>query len=126
MSDMISLQTIPLHTMNLTGRIERVQNSINSKKTSSSGDVEPELKKACTELESFFIYTLLKEMRATVPKSGLMSGGRAEEIYTSMLDTQLANEISLKGGIGLSSLLIEQLSRKAENEDNKNISEKNK
>ena len=55
------------------------------------------------------MYYLFKEMRATVPKPGFLSGGKAEEIYTSMLDVQLAKELSSKGGIGLSSVLFDQL-----------------
>ncbi|MBW1821637.1 MAG: rod-binding protein [Deltaproteobacteria bacterium] len=48
-------------------------------------------------------------MRQTIDKSGFISGGRAEEIYTSMLDTQMAKQFAHKGGIGLSSMFMEQL-----------------
>ena len=71
-------------------------------------------KEACQELESLFISHLLKEMRATVNKSGFLSGGRAEELYTSMLDGQLAKELSTKGGLGLSSLVLENFENKAD------------
>ena len=70
------------------------------------------LKKACHELESLFIGHLLKEMRATVTKSGFLNGGRAEELYSSMLDGQLAKELSAKGGIGLATLLVDNLESK--------------
>ena len=73
---------------------------------------QPRLKEACRELESLFIGHLLKEMRATVTKSGFLSGGRAEELYTSMLDGQLAKELADKGGIGLAALLLEDLESK--------------
>ena len=48
-------------------------------------------------------------MRATVTKSGFIDGGNAEEIYTAMMDSQMAKEIALKGGIGLSALIRDQL-----------------
>lgn len=67
------------------------------------------MKEACLEFESMFIYYLLKEMRATVPKSGFISGGKAEDCYTSLLDQELAKELSSKGGIGLASLMRGQL-----------------
>ena len=70
------------------------------------------LKEVCHDLESLFIGHLLKEMRATVTKSGFLSGGRAEELYTSMLDGQLAKELSAKGGIGLAALLLDDLEGK--------------
>ncbi|MDY6949941.1 MAG: rod-binding protein [Thermodesulfobacteriota bacterium] len=70
---------------------------------------DTEVRKACAEFESLFIFYLLKEMRETVPKSGLMGGGTGEDIYTSMLDSQMAREMSSKGGIGLSTILLDQL-----------------
>lgn len=76
----------------------------------SSADNDPQkLKQACSELESLFIYYLVKEMRATVPKSGLIGGGSAEENYTSMLDLQLSKDIAEKRGIGISTALFERL-----------------
>ncbi|HEJ83089.1 MAG: rod-binding protein [Deltaproteobacteria bacterium] len=68
-----------------------------------------ELKKACAELESLFIFHLLKEMRSAVPKAGLLTGGRGEEMYTSMFDAQIARELASERGIGLSTLLMERL-----------------
>ena len=67
------------------------------------------LKQACCELESLFIYQLFKEMRATIPDSGLTKKGMAREIYTSMMDSQLAKEISSERGIGLSKVIYDQL-----------------
>ena len=61
----------------------------------------------------FFIYYLIKEMRATIPKSDFLGGGKAHEMYTSMLDTHLSRELADKGGIGMSSLLMDRLSAKA-------------
>jgi len=98
-------------------KIDRVQNSLESGKASSSSKSDARLKEACFELESLFINYLLKEMRATIPKSEFISGGKAEEIYTSMLDSQLAKEMASRGGIGLSSLLRDQLCTEPENNE---------
>lgn len=104
MSDFLSLSAIPYETMDITGKMERVQQGLKSGKLSQSVENAPQLKEACAELESLFISYLLKEMRATIPKTGLISGGRAEEIYTSMLDTEISKEMASQRGIGLSSL----------------------
>jgi Rod binding domain-containing protein len=59
-------------------------------------------------------------MRATIPKSGFISGGNAEEIYTSMLDAEMAAKISTRGGIGLAEMLLHQLgSRSSQVEEGK-------
>ncbi len=109
MSDNIIFSTIPVKTAMLDQKIERVKNSITSSKNASADQMDSKLKKTCCELESLFINYLLKEMRQTIDKSGFISGGRAEEIYTSMLDTNLAKQFAHKGGIGLSSMFMEQL-----------------
>ena len=67
------------------------------------------LRAACSEFEALFINLLLKELRATVGKSGLMDGGRAEEVYTGMMDTELARDLAARGGIGLADILYRQL-----------------
>jgi flagellar protein FlgJ len=110
MPDLSSAPTISWQRINTDSKIESFRKALNSEKARSDVNSDQELKKACSELESLFIYYLLKEMRATVPKSGFISGGKAEDIYTSMLDSQLAKDLSSKGGIGLSSMLLNQLS----------------
>jgi len=72
---------------------------------------DPGLKSACEGMEALFISHMLSEMRKTVPKSGFLDGGHAEEIYTSLMDAELANKMAGAGGLGLSSVLLEQLSR---------------
>ena len=109
MSGPINLPNIPVETISLSNEIERVRHSIKSGANSSLGQEDAELKEACCELESLFINYLLKEMRQTIDKSGFISGGRAEEIYTSMLDTHMAKQFAHKGGTGLSSIFMEQL-----------------
>lgn len=71
---------------------------------------QKELKAAAAEFESLFINQMLKNMRDTVVKSELFHGGNAEEIYTSMLDTELSKSMANSGGIGLADMLLRQFS----------------
>ncbi len=64
---------------------------------------------ASNEMESLFIQNMFKEMRASIPKSGLTGGGKAQEMFTDMLDAEMAKTISASGGIGLSSMVRNQL-----------------
>ena len=48
-------------------------------------DGQKELRRAVADFESLFINQMLKSMRETIGKSELFHGGKAEEIYTSML-----------------------------------------
>ena len=70
---------------------------------------DPRLQEACMQMESLFLSYMLKEMRATVEKSGFISGGQAEEIFTSLLDVEISKKMAARGGVGLSALLMHQL-----------------
>lgn len=69
-----------------------------------------ELKKAVAEFEAMFIQQMLKSMRDTVQKGDLFHGGSGEEIYTSLLDEELSKNMARAGGIGLSEMLLKELS----------------
>ena len=72
------------------------------------------LAKACADFEAIFVEQLFKTMRASVPKSGLVDSGRAEEIYTSMLDQQIAREMALgQGSLGLAQQMRSKLGSEA-------------
>ena len=68
------------------------------------------LKRACKDFESIFVYTLLKTMRATLPKPE--GAGTSREFYTSMGDLEVARAIAHGRGVGLGDLLFEQLKHK--------------
>ena len=110
MSDTISFApSLPIQTLNWSNRIDKIKEKMEGGQIRSSSRNPAELKNACMELESLFIFYLFKEMRATIPKDGLINGGRGEEIYTSMLDSQMAKELASGQGIGLSTLFMERL-----------------
>lgn len=69
------------------------------------------LRELCQEFESLFLYRLLKEMRKAVPRSSLVHGGLAEDIFLDLRDQELARSSSRAGNLGLGELLYEQLSR---------------
>jgi flagellar protein FlgJ len=110
MADLLSLPKLPVNISDIVYSKERIQRSVEiNKHQKDDSQSEPALRDACQKMESLFIHHLLKEMRATIDKSGFISGGRAEEIYTSMMDAETANRISTRGGIGLADMLLHQL-----------------
>jgi flagellar protein FlgJ len=111
MTDPISFPKLPLNLSEaVTDSPTRLQRTLNSKKGASGGAVsDPELVETCLQMESLFINHLFKEMRASIQRSGFISGGRAEEIYTSLMDAEMAVKLSNRGGIGLADMLLQQL-----------------
>ena len=70
------------------------------------------LKKATQQFESYFLDSMLKEMRKTVPKDTLLKDdGHEKEIFTEMMDQHVADSISQQRDFGLSSMMYQQLSK---------------
>jgi flagellar protein FlgJ len=120
MDDKILSASSVLVPVNQVYQNQRVANSLKSIKHLASDKADkddPRLRAACAEMESLFLSHLLKEMRATVEKSGFIDGGQAEEIFTSLLDAEISKKMAAAGGIGLSAILLEQLGGKAPGKD---------
>lgn len=69
------------------------------------------LKKACQEFEGYFLQQVFKEMRKTVPESGLLEKSQGREIFEDMFYEEHSKNISKGKGIGLSEMLYRQLSK---------------
>jgi murein DD-endopeptidase MepM/ murein hydrolase activator NlpD len=72
---------------------------------------EKKLVEACRGFESAFLQKLMAQMRATVPKDGLLHG-QYEDQYVSMFDQAFADKMAEAGGIGLADMMLSQLRAK--------------
>lgn len=92
---------------------KKISNIISELKKDPDNEAKKdELKKACKEFESIFIFQLIKSMRKTVEKNGLIDGGKGEEIFQSMLDQRYAEKMGETEELGLANELYKQLSRR--------------
>ena len=64
---------------------------------------------ALKELEQYFVFTLLQEMRKTIPKSGLFGGGFETRIHDQMMDDALSVAVAESGQFGIARMVEEQL-----------------
>ncbi|NLM39328.1 MAG: flagellar biosynthesis protein FlgJ [Firmicutes bacterium] len=96
--------------MNLTAKAEQAarKNLSSSKKA---------LQEASEQFESLFLNILLSEMRKTVPDNELFGGGRAEKIFQSMLDQEIADNAARSQSLGLAKMIYEQMERYVPDED---------
>ncbi len=85
--------------------------SINLKETAPLTDKAKEgrLRKSCKDFEAIILRQMLSTMRKSIPKSELFNGGFAEDMYQSMSDDMLANELAHGKGMGLGDALFQQL-----------------
>jgi flagellar protein FlgJ len=73
-------------------------------------DSEPKrLRAAAQELEAYFLHMLIREMRKTVSKNPLLSGGKAEEVFQDFLDEEIARELGRSNQLGLADLIYKNL-----------------
>lgn len=71
---------------------------------------EAKLRKSCKDFEAIILKQMLTTMRKSVPKSGLFNSSFADDIYQSMSDEELANNLAHNKGMGLGDTLYNQLS----------------
>ncbi len=102
-ADMLNISRLMMN------RAQSDPNGLNKAGKGADQDQKKELAKACEEFESLFVNQLMKQMRKTIPESELLPESQAKEIYTSMLDTQLASKIAKGQGIGLAKMMISRM-----------------
>lgn len=71
---------------------------------------EKELKEASAGFEAIFLNTMIKSMRESLPGDALLNDSHGMDIYKSMYDQYLADELSKsKTSIGIKEFLYQQL-----------------
>ncbi len=73
------------------------------------------LKKACGDFESIFISKMLKLMRQSILKTGLLDGGSKQDMYLSLFDEELSKSMAKKGGMGLGKILYQNVTNQGKN-----------
>jgi len=74
-------------------------------------DRSSKLYEQCREFESLFVNMMLKTMRDTVEKSGLVDGGQAEDIFSDMLYDEYARDMTKNAGFGFADTVYRELAR---------------
>ncbi|MDP2808786.1 MAG: flagellar assembly peptidoglycan hydrolase FlgJ [Rhodocyclaceae bacterium] len=70
------------------------------------------LKAVARQFEALFMQMVLKSMRDATPREGLLDSEQTR-LYESLLDQQLSQVLTAKGGTGLAAMIEKQLSRAA-------------
>ena len=94
------------------GDLARDSRALDGLKRDAARDPRGAIKKAAQQFEALFMQMVLKSMRDATPKSGLFDS-TAAEMYTGMLDQQLAGKVAASG-TGLAELIAKQLTRHME------------
>ncbi len=72
---------------------------------------EAKLREACQQMESVFLNQMLAQMRkcSMAGEEGGLFGSKDQEMFQGMLDQERAKAWSQSGGVGLASILFEQM-----------------
>lgn len=110
---MSDIMPVPV-TLNEQGESQNLQlrlRGLRSRLQSDNGRDEAGLRKVCQDFEAVFISQIWKQMRASVPKDGMLQS-KEQESYLSMFDQEMAVKMAGAGGIGLSDMLYANLSER--------------
>jgi len=96
-----------------TRELKSIKKTLESKpadnQPGSKAAKDKEIESAAAQFEGLLIQQMLKSMWETVPKDGLLSGGRDEELYRDMLHQAYAEQMSEGQGIGIKELIVKEL-----------------
>lgn len=82
--------------------------TLDSLKRTSREDPQAALKEAAKQMEGMFVQMMLKSMREASFKDGLFNTQQTE-MFTSMYDQQIAQDIAGKGNLGLADMMLKQM-----------------
>jgi len=74
------------------------------------GASQKEMEKVARDFESVFINKLFESMRKAIPKSDLLDSS-AMDMYQTMMDQEMAKEMSKQKGMGMGEMVYNDLSR---------------
>ena len=89
-----------------------IQTALTGSYSKAGGQLSPE--QVAQEFESLFLAQLLSIMQDTVESSGLFEGGPGKEIYTGMMNQELARALAAAGGMGLARLIEPHMTNAAQ------------
>ena len=94
----------------------KIKKGISLKSESKNSDKE--LRKVTQDFEGIFLRQMLKVMRGSVPKSGLLAGSNSMSIYESMMDEVLAQNAAETNKTGLGEQIYNYLIRSRAQKNN--------
>lgn len=105
----ITNQTTAIASNRFDGQIDMLR----MKSTHSDAAMsEEEMRKIADGFEGMIFRQLLKEMRKTVPKEGLLGESFATEMYTEIVDDHLAEQLAETHDLGLDRLIYDELKQR--------------
>ena len=65
----------------------------------------------CCKFESMFVQQMMSAMRKTIPQSGFLKQGYAEDVHASMFDQAVSDSAGKQAGLGIAVNMYRQLER---------------
>ncbi len=90
---------------------QRLQSS-HARGNKKNREEDAKLMKACEGFEAVFLQKTLESMRDTLPGNSLFGNSHGMQIYKSMHDQYLAEDLSKSHKFGISDLLYRELQKK--------------
>jgi peptidoglycan hydrolase FlgJ len=75
---------------------------------------QKQMRETSNQFEEIVFRQLLKEMRKTVPKEGILEESHASEMYMDMVDDNLSKQMASANAIGIGDMVYNELKEKNE------------
>jgi Rod binding domain-containing protein len=105
----------------LQQQVDGLKSAQDLKKTSSVDELaedggkarkDLEIKKSATQFEALLLQQMMKEMWNAVPKDGMLSGSREEELFRDMLNETLASSVAEQQSVGIKDIVMKEMQKR--------------
>jgi flagellar protein FlgJ len=97
--------------LNFTNSIQQAELQAKKVENKNKAEYLKQLEQVTKEFESIFLSYMLKQMRKTIPEDPLLGNSVAGDIFYDLYDDAVSKEFSKAGGIGLATILYNQLAK---------------
>jgi flagellar protein FlgJ len=110
--------------LNMNNTLEQAKvEASKTTKTDKSGEISEadkakelaRIRDVSQQFESIFLSYMMKQMKKTIPEDSLFGDSNAKDIFYDMHYDNLGKEMSKAGGIGLATILYNQLAKNVDN-----------
>ncbi|TBV79166.1 MAG: hypothetical protein EYX74_07385 [Desulfobulbaceae bacterium] len=95
--------------------IGTISNAFKGSRSTADTGKDERLRQATADFEAIIINKLLKMVRDGAPKDGLIPSSFAQDMYRSMQDQELAQQLAAGRGIGFGEKLYQQITQQQTN-----------
>lgn len=121
MSDALTMDSGSISTLCDEGKLDSLR--MHSLQQSGKHLDDRKMKEIANDFEAMLFRQMLKEMRKSIPKDGIIESSFSTEMYTDIADDHLAKQLAESNEMGIDKLIYDELKERESSSERKETSD---